>query len=72
MADEDFFSLYEIGRIAVVIDASTIESCACHVLAAPADEAVVEGEIVVFTVELFYVALHYWDAPTEWQSIVSK
>lgn len=72
VADEYFFGLYEVRRVAVGVNAAAVEAGASHVLAASTDEAVVEGEVVVLAVDLFHVALHHWDAPTQWQTVVRE
>ena len=72
MADEDLLSFYEVGAVAVGVDAPAVEARAGHELAAPADEAVVEGEVVVLAVDLLDVSLHDGDAPAERQPVVRE
>lgn len=69
-ADEDFFSFYEVGGVGVVVNASAVEASAGHVLAASADGAVVEGEVLIFGVEFLDVALDDWDFPAGRQLVV--
>lgn len=72
MADEDFLSLNEVGAIAVGIDASAVESSARHVLASPADQAIVKREVVVLTVDLLHMSLHNRNPPAQRQPIMRK
>jgi hypothetical protein len=37
-----------------------------------ANLAKIKREIVVLTVNLFYVALDHWDSPTHWKFIIGK
>jgi hypothetical protein len=72
MADEYLLGLYEIGRIAVGINAPTVEACPRHVLTPAADEAVVEGEVVILAVNLLHVSLDHRHSPAEWQFVVGE
>lgn len=72
MADEYLLGLYEVGAVAVGVDASAVESGPRHELAPPADEAVVEGEVVVLAVDLLHVALDDGHPPAEGQAVVRK
>ena len=72
MADEYLLCLYEIGRIAVGIDAPTIKACSGHVLTPATDETVVEGEVIILTVDLLDMSLYDGDPPAKGQFIVCE
>jgi hypothetical protein len=70
VADEDLLGFHEVRDVEVRIDSSAAEASARHVLASPADDAVVKGKVVIFRVEFFDVALDDGDSPAFGQSVV--
>jgi hypothetical protein len=64
MTYEYLFCLHKVSRIAVSIYAATIKPGPCHMLAAATDEAIIKREIVIFTINFFYMTLHNRNSPT--------
>lgn len=72
MADEYFLGLDEVGTVAVGVYASAVESSPRHVLAPPADETVIEGEIIVLAVDLLHMPLDNGHPPAHRQPVMRK
>jgi hypothetical protein len=68
--NEYLLGLYIVGCVEVVINPSTIIACSGHVFAPSADGAVVEGEVLILTVEFLDMSLHDWHPPALGEVVV--
>jgi hypothetical protein len=71
-ANEYLLSLHEISHVAVIVYTSAVEASTRHKFASTADDAVIEREIVIFTVKFFDVPLDDGHSPASNKSVVCK
>lgn len=72
MTNEDLFSLYEIGAIAVIINSITIIPSTRHELTPPTNHAIIKREIIILTINFLNMPLNNRNPPATRKSIMRK